>query len=282
MSSRLATGRRVLALSVVAAVVFAGCGDDEAAQSPGTSAGPAIEFPRTLPTAPAVISESDPTKAAPRWEQVKVVTGNAPMEVAPVSIVAGAVQWRVKWSCEGGSFIINMTPTPARPGPLVSSSCPGQGEGFSRQTGDVRLSVSASGPWKATIEQQVDTPLDEPPLPEMATAQVLGKGDFYNVEKSGKGTVILYQLSDGRKALRIEPGFEVINDPDLVVWLSPVPNPKTTREMFDAPHHEISALKSTKGSQNYILPPDVPLDSIRSVGLYCVPVPAIYVAATLS
>jgi hypothetical protein len=116
----------------------------------------------------------------------------------------------------------------------------------------------------------------------MATARVVGRGDFYNVDKSGKGTVSLYQLADGRRALRIEPGFEVVNDPDLVVWVSSAVNPRTAKAMADAPHVEIAALKSTRGSQNYIIPDNLPFSEIRSIGLYCVPVPSIYIAAALS
>ncbi len=273
--------RRVRGLGpVMVAVLFgtltAACGDSETTGTATATTQGAIGFPSTL----APVAPVDPTKAAPRWEQVRVVTGNANMDIGPFTIAAGAIQWRVKWHCDGGSITIASTPPPPRPGPLVQSTCPGSGEGFARATGEVRLAVQASGPWKATIEQQVDTPLDEPPLPEMATAQVLGKGDFYNVEKTGKGTVILYQLADGRRALRIEPGFEVINDPDLVIWLSSLPAPRTSKEMADAPHYEVSALKSTKGSQNYILPNDIPIKPIRSIGLYCVPVPAIYIAAS--
>ena len=63
--------------------------------------------------------------------------------------------------------------------------------------------------------------------------------------------------------------------PSLVVWLSSLPNPKTSKEMSEGPHAEISALKSTKGSQNYVLPDNMPISEIRSVGLYCVPVPSI-------
>ena len=280
MSSRLVAGRRMLVLFAVATVVLAGCGDDEKAQSPATSAGPAIEFPKTLPTSPPIVSETDPSKAAPRWEQVKVVTGNAPMELAPVTIVSGAVQWRVKWSCEGGSFIINVTPAPARPGALVSSSCPGQGEGFSRQTGEIKLSVSASGPWKATIEQQVDTPLDEPPLPEMATAQVLSKGDFYNVEKTGKGTARLYQVGNGT-ALRFE-NLEVNQNTDLFVWLSTAASPKSSKEATTAQYWVLGNLKSTVGNQNYEIPGNIPIDRVKSIVIWCQPVAIAYAAASLN
>jgi hypothetical protein len=275
-------GWRLAVPLVLGGLVLASCGSTKKEASTATTAAPDIAFPSTLQTAPPVVSNTDPTKAAPRWEQLKVVTGNASMEVGPIAVAAGAIQWRVKWSCDGGSLVINLTPAPPKPGPIVQNTCPGTGEAYSRQTGDVTLSVQGSGPWKATVEQQVDTPLDEPPLPEMATAQVIGKGTFYNVEKTGKGTVTLYQLPDGRTALRIEQGFEVVNDPDLVIWLSSLPNPKTSREMSDAPHYELSALKATKGSQNYIVPSDASVNPIRSIGLFCVPVPAIYVAAALS
>lgn len=271
---------RWIIVIVLAAGLLAACGDSDEGESARAGPDTTIGFPSTLATAPPVLPNHDATQAAPRWEQVRVVTGAANMEV-PVQIASRAFQWRVKWSCDAGSLTINSTPPPPRGGALVTGTCPGTGEAFARQTGDVKLSVLGTGPWKATVEQQVDTPLDEPPLPEMANARVLSKGAFYNVERSGKGNVTLYQLADGRRALRIDPGFEVVNDPDLVIWLSPLAAPKTSREMADAPHYELSALKSTKGSQNYILPNDIPFD-IRSIGLFCVPVPAIYIAASLS
>ena len=280
MSSPPSRSTRLVVVLLVAAAVLTACGggdDDEEAATPVTTA---VPFPTALPT-PTSLTVGEAQRAAPRWEQLKVVTGNAPMEV-PVNIAAGAIQWRVKWDCERGKMVINTTPPPPRSGPLVDSSCPDNGEGFSVLQGDIRLAIDASGPWKATVEQQVDTPLDEPPLPEMATARVLGRGDFYNVDKTGKGTAILYELPDGRRALRFEPGFEVLNDPDLVVWLSEATAPKTSKEVDDSPHVEIAALKSTKGSQNYIVPDDLPISRIGSVALYCVPVPSIYIAASVS
>ena len=280
MSSPPSLSIRVTAALLVSAAVLAGCGggsNDEEAAPPVTTA---VPFPTALPT-PRSLTAGEAERAAPRWEQVRVLTGNAPTEV-PVTIAAGAIQWRVKWDCETGRMVINTTPPPPRSGPLVDSACPDNGEGFSVLQGDIRLAIDASGPWKATVEQQVDTPLDEPPLPEMAGARVLGRGDFYNVDKTGKGTAILYELPDGRRAVRFEPGFEVFNDPDLVVWLSEAKAPKTSKEVDDSPHVEIAALKSTKGSQNYIVPAELPISRIGSVALYCVPVPSIYIAASVS
>ena len=74
----------------------------------------------------------------------------------------------------------------------------------------------------------------------------------------------------------------MLNDPDLVVWVSSAVSPRTAKAMADAPHTEIAALKSTRGSQNYIIPDNLPFSEIRSIGLYCVPVPSIYIAAALS
>ena len=280
MSSPPSLPVRSVVVLLLGAALLAGCGDDGSDEERAATPTTAIPFPTALPT-PRDLTQGEAERAAPRWEQVKVLTGNAPTEV-PVTIAPGAIQWRVKWDCETGKMVINTTPPPPRSGPLVDSPCPDNGEGFSVLQGDVKLTIQASGPWKATVEQQVDTPLDEPPLPEMATARVLGRGDFYNVEKTGAGTAILYQLADGRRALRFEPGFEVLNDPDLVVWLSEATGAKTSKEFDDSPHVEIAALKSTKGSQNYIVPDDLPISRIGSVALYCVPVPSIYIAASLS
>ena len=271
---------RLVSVLLAAATLLVGCGesDDETVEPAPTST---VPFPTALPT-PRDLTEGESQRAAPRWEQIRVVTGNAPAEIGPFTIAPEVIQWRVKWDCETGRMLITTTPPPTRPGPLVDSPCPESGEGFSRVRGEVRLAVQASGPWKATVEQQVDTPLDEPPLAEMAGARVLGRGEFYNVDKTGKGTAILYQLADGRRALRFEPGFEVFNDPDLVVWLSEAPSPKTSAEVDASPHAEIAALKSTKGAQNYIVPENLPIQRIGSVALYCVPVPSIYIAAGLS
>ena len=270
----------MIVVLLVGAALSAGCGDDGSEEEEAATPTTAVPFPTALPT-PRDLTAGEAERASPRWEQVRVLTGNAPTEV-PVTIAPGAIQWRVKWDCEAGKMVINTTPPPPRSGPLVDSACPDNGEGFSVLQGEVKLTIEASGPWKATVEQQVDTPLDEPPLPEMATAKVLGRGDFYNVDKTGKGTATLYELADGRRALRFEPGFDVLNDPDLVVWLSEATAPRTSKEVNDSPHVEIAALKSTKGSQNYIVPDDLPLSRIGSVALYCVPVPSIYIAASLS
>lgn len=176
---------------------------------------------------------------------------------------------------------IESIPPPKKAGSLVASACPKKGEVFSIVSGDVRLKVDASGPWTARVEQQVDTPLTEPPLPGMEGAPVLGSGEFYDVERPGSGTAKLYDLPDGQRALRLDP-FEVSQNTELYVWLSEADEPRTSAEAVAAPHMEIALLKSTLGTQNYVLPADLSISRIGSVVIWCAPVRIVYTAARLT
>lgn len=171
-------------------------------------------------------------------------------------------------------------PPPARPEAIVEASCPEEGESFSIQTGELSLDIMADGPWQIAVEQQVETPIDEPPLPGMAGAGVLAAASFYEIDEPVEGTVALYQLPDGNRALRFE-GFETFLNTDLVVRLSEASAPQNSAEAFEAPYVEIAALKSTMGPQNYLVPPDLPTERIRSVVIWCPPVSNAYAAATL-
>jgi len=263
---------------VASLLLAAGCGGSGGDEEPQARA----NFPSTFVTGPPVLTEGHAEKAAPRWEELRTFTGTGALDTATFDVAPGAIQWRAKWECRAGALRISTNPPPAKPGPLVDSSCPGKGQGFSIQTGQLRLGVQASGPWSVTVEQQVDTPINEPPLPGMVGAPVLAKGPFQNIEKQGKGTVTLYQLPNGERALRFSEDFQVFNDPDLAVWVSEVANPHSSAEIVEAPHVQLARLKATRGPQNYLIPPDLPTSKIRSVALYCIPVPSIYIAAPLT
>jgi hypothetical protein len=216
--------------------------------------------------------------AAPRWETVVTLSGSGPTRPQPFSILASAIQWRARYSCSEGNLRLTTDPPPRRPGPMVETSCPKDGEGFSIVTGQVTLAVETTGPWKVIVDQQLDTPLDEPPLPAMATA--LGRGSFYDVEKQTKGSARLYRLPDGRHALRMED-FEVSQNTDLFVWLAAAVAPKTSKEAVSAEYWELRNLKSTVGNQNYDIPENVPLERVNSVVIWCQPVAIAYGAAAL-
>jgi hypothetical protein len=218
---------------------------------------------------------------APRWERVASLRG-AGEAARTVRISRQAIQWRVRWRCTRGSFALRLTPRPSEGNPLARDKCPGRGEALSIDTGKLRLGVKTKGSWRATVEQQVTEPIAERPLPAMKAegASVVSRGRFYPIERRGSGKVDLYELADGRLALRFED-FETSANTDLFVWLSEADRPRTTKQALRSEHNEFAALKSTAGGQNYLLPEGVEADAVRSVVIWCEPVRIAYTAAML-
>jgi hypothetical protein len=218
----------------------------------------------------------DARRASPRWEPVATFSGAGPADER-FTVARGAIQWRARWSCESGRLRLSSGPTR-----LADGSCPRRGAGVDVRTGALELAVDASGPWRVVLEQQVDTPLHEPPLVAMRSpkARVIARGSFYPLERSGRGTASLYRLPGGRLALRLD-GFATSANTDLFVWVSTAPRPRTTVEAARGNHVVVHALKSTLGEQNYVVPAGVLARDIRSVVIWCVPVRIAYTAASL-
>lgn len=262
-----------LVLGMAASLLLASCGpSDDASQAGGSGAAPATSTTTTQAKKP---------QGSPRWETVSTFRGTGPSGDPTFEILPDAIQWRVRWRCDSGALRINAHPAPRHPAPVVDGACPQKGEGFAIATGRIQLNIEASGPWELTIDQQVDTPLDEPLLPGMATGTVVGQGSFYSVEMSGKGTAKLYQLQDGTRVVRLE-GFEVPPNTDLFIWLSEAPSPHTSAEASTAPHRELGNVKSTSGNENYVVPADLPTEKVNSVVIWCAPVSIAYAVAPLS
>lgn len=249
----------------------------------GGSGDSVVETAVTTTTAPATLSSVPPggVKAAPRWETVDTFTGTGAFSSPELTILKDAVQWRVRYTCTTGTLRVTSTPPPRRPGPIVDTPCPKEGEGYSIVTGPVRISIEAAGDWKAVVDQQIETPLDEPPVPGMAQAPVASEGMFYPLEKDGRGAAKLYRLPDGRRFVRFE-GFETSQNTDLFVWLSQVDRPETSKEIVDAPYVDLGNLRSTLGTQNYEIPASVPDSAIRSIVVWCAPLAIAYTAASLA
>jgi hypothetical protein len=258
-------------LSVVAlavALMIAGCGDD------GDSAGDAF---KAVQQQEAERSLQQREIAAPRWEPLGAFGGSG-NNTETVQIDDDAIRWRASWSCERGKFELT-----ANGGEFGSGECPGDGRWSSIDTGEIELRVSASGPWRVRLWQQVESALHEPPPEEIAsgTAQLLGQGTFYRIENRGQGTARLYRLPSGRIALRME-GFSTAANTDLFVWISEDPRPRTTKQALNSTHEQIAALKSTLGDQNYLLPQGFDPAAARSVVIWCEPIQIAYTAATLA
>jgi Electron transfer DM13 len=262
-------GVAVVALTALLGLTGCGGGGDDGGGASGEQAFKAVE------TQVAAGARAAAQRAAPRWEPVRTLSGSGTSS-ATVEIASNSIQWRARWSCTAGDFGLDVNGRR-----FGDTTCPGRKTKTAIETGAIDLDVQASGPWRILIEQQVDTPLHQPPLPGMSSATELASGPFYKMERRGNGTARLYRLSSGRLALRFE-GFETAGNPQLFVWLSTAPRPRTTKQVLNAPHDQIGLLKSTLGEQNYILPADISQDSIRSVAIWCKPIQIAYTAASLS
>ena len=220
-------------------------------------------------------------RAAPRWEPLAVMRGTRPEE-RTINVSKRAIQWRARWRCKVGELSMSVSPEPRSAPEKPGGRCPGKGEAEWIQSGRQRLKVNATGSWNVVVEQQVDTPLDEPPLRGMTSkrAEVLARGSFYAVERRGKGSAALYRMPGGRLALRFE-GFSTSSNTDLFVWVSEATRPRTTKQAVAAPYKEIALLKSTLGSQNYVLPRSIDEADVRSIVIWCEPVRIAYTAARL-
>lgn len=121
------------------------------------------------------------------------------------------------------------------------------------------------------------------PMPDNAGVDmlILAQGDFYDIAHHGEGTATIYQLQDGARILRFED-FEVLNGPDLHVYLAPQdPVPDTVGSEL-AGALDLGALKGNVGDQNYEIPADLDLAAYRSVVIWCAPFRVPFSAAPLA
>lgn len=218
---------------------------------------------------------------APRWERVARLEGSTNKSV-PLAISTQALRWRVRWRCSSGPIRLSATPRPPGRRTRPGGNCRKPGEASWVQTGPVRLSIAAQGHWSVVVEQQLDTPLREPPLPAMRSsgARLLARGRFHPIESPGKGAASLYRLPTGRLALRFED-LRTSAYPNLFVWVSKARNPQTTAQSANSAHVQLGPLKSTRGDQNYLLPKTLDRDAIGSVVIWWAPVRMAYTAAPL-
>lgn len=96
---------------------------------------------------------------------------------------------------------------------------------------------------------------------------VLGSGSFTDADSFHKasGMATIYE-NNGERYIELRD-FEVTNGPDLFVYLSPHPMPRSKPEFGEAVN--IEQLKGNKGNQVYAIPSDIDVDNYQSVVIYC-------------
>lgn len=205
------------------------------------------------------------------------LSGTGGQRTSDFVLAPGILQWRVTVTCDRPHLRVTLAGAAE---PLVDTDCSSRSFGFSIRTGRQALEISTAGSWEVVVDQQVDQPIAEAPLPGMTVRNRVAAGSFFAVEQQGEGTVTLYELPDGRRALRLEP-FSVTANTDLFVWASEAQEPRTSADALFTPHVQVEALKATAGTQNYVLPDSLPVDRVRSIVIWCEPVRTAYAAAVL-
>lgn len=135
------------------------------------------------------------------------------------------------------------------------------------------------------IERRVDEALPSmpvvadspPPSVVPAVPQTLLVGTFVDSDAIHTGTGIASVLAypDGSRILRFED-FDVVNGPDVFVYLSENADPKTNGL---GAYLDLGPLKGNIGSQNYTLPADT--SAYKSVALWCKKFGVLFPYATL-
>ena len=218
-------------------------------------------------------------RSQPWWQGLTRLEGRGSTTTTPFDVAEDAVQWRVRWTGETGRFVVRV---PGQARPVVDAACPGADTGYGVRKGTVALQVTADGPWAMDVDQQVDVPLVEPPLPVMSapdTRMVL-TGSLYRIDQVGTGTVDIYRTGEGSHVLRLDDFFVTANI-DLELRLSPLEAPRTTEQYMNAPSVWVAPLDVTTGSLNFTLPPEVDPTRYRSIVVWCPIIDSAYAAATL-
>ena len=244
-----------------------------AAPAAGRVAGPPDQGPAPAPAAPTSL------RSQPWWQEVRTLDGAGTTAAPAFTIAEDAIQYRLTWTCQSGRMQVRAS---RQSRPVVDGACSAGGIGYGVGSGPISLHVTADGPWRLQIAQQLDAPLVEPPLAAMTGpgASKIAAGSFYDIDKTGIGRVMLYRQSDATYAFRLEDFF-VSPTADLELRLSPLEAPKTSEQFMASPSELVVRLDVTAGSLNYAVPPGIDPTRFRSVVVWCGPINSAYAAATL-
>ena len=223
-------------------------------------------------------------RSQPYWVPIRRFAGRGPLITPAFPVDERALQWRVTWRCQRAPLLILPQRRTGEQGrPLAQAErCPARGEGRSVAGGTFRLRVAAGGPWQARVEQQFDVPLVEPPTAAMRDprTRVVARGDIYGIDEEGSGSLTVFREPDGALSLRLAD-FYVTPNVGLQIRLSSLERPTSTRQVEQAPHRDVAALKATAGSINLRLPAGVLRTEVRSVVIWSEITRNAYAAARL-
>jgi hypothetical protein len=132
-------------------------------------------------------------------------------------------------------------------------------------------------PWKLVVDDRVAeaVPVAAPSAPDAPASSagptVLARGELISHEHDTSGSVVVLELPDGSRVLRLEE-LDTSNGPDLQVWITDAPVIEGTDgwQVFDDGRFvDLGDLKGNIGSSNYPLPAEVDLAQLSSVTVWC-------------
>ena len=132
------------------------------------------------------------------------------------------------------------------------------------------LIIAVAGAWYAFrperifINQRVN---EQFPTASAATNQ-LASGQFHSGAHETKGMATVFQLTDGKKTLRLT-NFATSNGPDVHVYLVAANDAKDNDAVTNAGFVDLGSLKGNIGDQNYELPANADLATYRAVTIWC-------------
>jgi Electron transfer DM13 len=101
-----------------------------------------------------------------------------------------------------------------------------------------------------------------------ATLMPLSQGRFHGVAHATQGLASIYQLPDGKRALRLTE-FETSNGPDVQVYLVATTDATDNETVTQGGFMHLGALKGNVGDQNYEVPADLDLTKYQAVTIWC-------------
>lgn len=121
---------------------------------------------------------------------------------------------------------------------------------------------------QAAPETAMEKPTEAAPMTETGP-KVLATGNFDRKDDVhyASGQAIIAHQEDGSTIVRLQD-LDAANGPDLFVYVSEHPDPKTSDELHQGGHN-LGTLKATNGSFNYTLDSSIDASKVKSVVIYC-------------
>lgn len=119
-------------------------------------------------------------------------------------------------------------------------------------------------PERLFINQKVN---EQAPTVSAANNQ-LASGQFHSGAHETRGMATVFQLADGKKALRLT-NFATSNGPDVHVYLVAAQDATDNDSVTKAEVVDLGSLKGNIGDQNYELPANADLAKYRAVTIWC-------------